>query len=174
LDQELRVILSLIAAMAENRVIGNGPVIPWDLADDLRRFREITWGSPVIMGRKTFESLGRPLPGRMNIVLTRRTDFRPAGCLVAHDLESSLRLAEEAEEAEEVFICGGSELYRQAMPLADRIYLTVIHRDFDGDALFPEIPPLFTVVDREFVPGPLPHTFLVYERGREEPGRSGE
>ena len=170
MDQELRVILSLIAAMAENRVIGNGPMIPWDLADDRRRFREITWGAPVIMGRKTFESLGRPLPGRMNIVLTRRPDFKPAGCLVAHDLEDALRLAEEAEE---VFICGGSDLYRQAMPLADRIFLTVLHRDFDGDALFPEIPPHFTVVDREFVPGPLPHTFLAYERVREEPCRSG-
>jgi dihydrofolate reductase len=158
--------ISLIAAMAENRVIGNGPEIPWDLPDDLRRFRKITWGRPVIMGRKTFETLVGPLPGRMNIVLTRRTDFRPAGCLIAHDLESSLRLAEDAEE---VFICGGGELYRQAMPFADRIYLTVLHRDFGGDALFPEIPPHFAVVEREFVPEPLPHTFLVYERVREAP-----
>jgi dihydrofolate reductase len=163
--------ISLIAAMAENRVIGNGSVIPWNLPDDLRRFRKITWGSPVIMGRKTFESMGRPLPGRMNIVLTRRPDFKPAGCLVAHDLEGALRLAEEAEE---VFICGGSELYRQAMHRADRIFLTVLHRDFDGDALFPEIPPHFTVVDREIVPGPLPHTFLIYERVREELCCSGE
>jgi dihydrofolate reductase len=168
--RSLRVIISLIAAMAENRVIGRGSVIPWDLPDDLRRFREITWDRPVIMGRKTFESLGRPLPGRMNIVLTRRIDFKPAGCLVAHDLEAALRLAEEADE---VFICGGGELYRQAMPRADRIFLTVLHRDFDGDALFPEIPPHFTLVDREFVPGLLPHTFLVYERVREAPASTG-
>jgi dihydrofolate reductase len=171
LNQELRVIISLIAAMAENRVIGRGPNIPWDLPDDLRRFREITWGHPLIMGRKTFATLERPLPGRSTIVLTRNPVFRPAGCLVAHDLEAALRLAEGAEE---VFICGGGDLYRQAMHRADRIYLTVLHRDFDGDALFPEIPPRFTVVDREFVPAPLPHTFLVYEREREEPCCSGE
>jgi dihydrofolate reductase len=164
------VIISLIAAMAENRVIGRGPMIPWHLADDRRRFREITWGHPVIMGRKTFETLGRPLPGRINIVLTRRVDYKPEGCLVAHDLEAALRLAEGVEE---VFICGGGEVYRQAMHRADRILLTVLHRNFDGDALFPEIPPHFTLVDREFVQGLLPHTFLVYERVREELFHSG-
>jgi dihydrofolate reductase len=158
-----RMKISIIVAMAENRVIGDGPEIPWDLPDDRRRFREITWGRPVIMGRKTFETLGRPLPGRMNIVLTKRTDFKPAGCLVAHDLEAALRLAERAEE---VFICGGGEVYRQAMPLADRICLTVIHKDYEGDVLFPELAPDFTVIEREFVPEPIPHTFLVYERLR--------
>jgi dihydrofolate reductase len=155
------VIISLIAAMAENRVIGSGPNIPWDLPDDRRRFREITWGHPLIMGRRTFETLERPLPGRTTIVLTRNPDFRQAGCLIVRTPEGALGLAAGAEE---VFICGGEEIYRAFMPRADRIYLTVIHRAFDGDVLFPEIPPEFKVNDRVFVPEPIPHTFLVYER----------
>ncbi|MRR34175.1 dihydrofolate reductase [bacterium] len=154
-------IISLIAAMAENRVIGSGPDIPWDLPDDRRRFREITWGHPVIMGRKTFETLQGPLPGRSTIVLTRNPDLRLQGCLVAHTLEGALALAEGVEE---VFICGGEDIYRDYMLLAARIYLTVVHRGYDGDTFFPEIPPEFIAVDRQFVPEPIPHTFLVYER----------
>lgn len=154
-------IISLIAAMAENRVIGSGPHIPWDLPDDRRRFREITWGRPLIMGRKTFESLDRPLEGRLNIVMTRRRDYEPAGCLVARDPEEALALAGDADE---VFICGGEEIYRRFMPRADKIYLTVIHRNFDGNVLFPKIPPELMVTVREFVPEPIPHTFLVYQR----------
>jgi dihydrofolate reductase len=154
-------IISLIAAMAENRVIGKGRSIPWDLPDDRKRFREITWGHPVIMGRKTFESLGVPLPGRKNIVLTRDRNYRPDGCLTAHDLESAL---EQATGEEEVFICGGSGVYRETMDMAHRIYLTVIHRMIDGDVLFPEISADFAEVGREFVPEPIPHTFLVYRR----------
>ena len=154
-------VISLIAAMAHNRVIGKGAVIPWDLPDDRRRFRELTWGRPVIMGRKTFETLGRPLPGRTTIILTRNAGYKPEGCLVAHDLEAALRLAENAEE---VFVCGGEEVYRAFLPLADRIYLTVIHRDFDGDVLFPEIPSEFALTDKAFVPEPVPHTFMAYRR----------
>ncbi|NMC75151.1 MAG: dihydrofolate reductase [Geobacteraceae bacterium] len=153
--------VGLIAAMAQNRVIGNGPEIPWDLPDDRRRFREITWGRPVVMGRRTFETLPGPLPGRMTIVLTRDRGYCRHGCRVVPDLEAALKAAEGAEE---VFICGGGEVYRQAMPLADRIYLTVIHRDFHGDVLFPEVPPDFEVTEKVFVPEPVPHTFLVYER----------
>jgi len=157
-------IIALIAAMAENRVIGSGQNIPWDLPDDRKRFREITWGHPVIMGRKTFETLAGPLPGRSTIVLTRNLDFRPGGCLVAHTPDGALALAEGAAE---IFICGGEEIYRDFMPLAARIYLTVVHRDYGGDTFFPEIPPEFIVVAREFVPESIPHTFLVYERKRD-------
>lgn len=153
--------ISLIVAMAENRVIGRGTEIPWDLPDDRRRFREVTWGRPVIMGRKTFETLDAPLPGRLNIVLTRSSDYKPTGCQVASDPEQALVLAGDADE---VFICGGEEIYRLFMPLADRIHLTLIHRDYDGDVLFPEMPPDFTEVSREFVPEPIPHTFFVYEQ----------
>jgi dihydrofolate reductase len=156
-----RVKISLVAAMAENRVIGRGMDIPWDLQDDRRRFRELTWGRPVIMGRKTFETLERPLPGRVNIVLTRKRDVAPEGYLVAHDPEGALKLAGGADE---VFICGGGEIYREFLHLADRIYLTVVQVSSEGDVLFPGIPPGFVVVEREFVPEPIPHIFLVYER----------
>lgn len=155
--------INIIAAMAENRVIGCGRDIPWDLADDRRRFREVTWGHPVVMGRRTFESLAGPLRGRLNIVLSNHPDFHPDGCEVARCLERALELAGGADE---VFICGGEEVYRQAMSLADRIYLTVLHRDFDGDVFFPEIPADFVEGKREFVPEPIPHTFFVYERKR--------
>lgn len=165
-----RMKISIIVAVAENRVIGNGPDIPWDLPDDRRRFREITWGRPVIMGRRTFETLTGPLPGRMNIVLTRDSGYRRDGCLVVHDPEEALRLAGDADE---VFICGGGDVYREFLPRADRIHLTVVHRDYGGDVLFPEIPNDFTVTEREFVREPIPHTFLIYERMREAPFGGG-
>jgi len=153
--------VSLIAAMAENRVIGRGAVIPWDLPDDRRHFRELTWGHPIVMGRKTFETLGGPLPGRLNIILTRDRDYRAAGCRVAHGRDKALA---EVRDADELFICGGGEIYREFLPLAERIYLTVLHREVAGDVLFPEIPDEFVVVSRETVAEPLPHSFIVYEK----------
>jgi dihydrofolate reductase len=160
------VIISLIAAMAENRVIGSGAKIPWDLPDDRKRFREITWGHPVVMGRKTFETLGGPLPGRKNIVLTRDRGYRAEGCLVTHERDEVLFAAADADE---LFVCGGGEVYREFLPLADRIYLTVLHRVVDGDVLFPKIPGYFVVTAREMVSEPLPHSFLVYEKVRSGP-----
>ncbi len=156
-------ILSLIAAMAENRVIGRGPEIPWDLPDDRRRFRELTWGHPIVMGRKTFETLDAPLPGRDTIVLTRDRGFRAEGCRVVHGQDEVLRAASDAEE---VFICGGGEVYREFLPLADKIYLTVLHLKVEGDVLFPEIPEDFVVTTAEQVSEPVQHSFLVYERPR--------
>jgi len=153
--------ISLIAAMAENRVIGRGAAIPWDLPDDRRRFRELTWGHPVVMGRKTFETLDGPLPGRENIILTRDRDYRVAGCLVVHERDEVLAVAGAAEE---FFICGGGEVYREFLPLADRIYLTILHRELAGDVLFPEIPDDFIIVMKETVAEPVPHTFFVYEK----------
>ncbi|MDD2321503.1 MAG: dihydrofolate reductase [Geobacteraceae bacterium] len=153
--------ISLIAAMAENRVIGRGPHIPWDLPDDRKHFRELTWGHPVVMGRKTFETLDGPLPGRENIILSRDRDYRAAGCLVVHERDAALT---GAGDTDELFICGGEEVYREFLPLADRIYLTVIHRKVDGDALFPEIPGDFAVTGKESVAEPVPHTFFVYEK----------
>jgi dihydrofolate reductase len=147
--------------MAENRVIGRGAAIPWDLPDDRRRFREITWGHPVVMGRKTFETLDGPLPGRENIVLTRDRDYRAAGCRVVHERDEVLAVAGDAEE---LFICGGEEVYREFLPLADRIYLTVIHQEVAGEVLFPEIPGDFVVTEQETVAEPVPHTFFVYEK----------
>ena len=153
--------ISLIAAMAENRVIGRGAAIPWDLPDDRRRFRELTWGHPVVMGRKTFETLDGPLPGRENIILTRDRDYRVAGCLVVHERDEVLAVAGAAEE---LFICGGGEVYREFLPLADKIYLTVIHQEVAGDVLFPEIPGNFVVTEQETVAEPVSHSFFVYQK----------
>ena len=159
------VTVTLIAAMAANRVIGKDGVIPWRLPDDLARFRTITLAHPVIMGRKTFEAIGRPLPGRRNIVLSRRAEYAPEGVLVARSLAEALALAGDAAE---IFVCGGGEVYREALPLADRIHLTLIHRDYPGDAVFPELPPDFIEVERVEADGDPPHTFVTFERRRGE------
>ncbi len=127
--------ISIIAALAQNRVIGRGNALPWRLPADLRQFRALTLGKPVIMGRRTFESLGRPLPERTNIVITRNPEYRAPGCLVVHDLGRALAAAGEAPEA---MIIGGANLYAQALPLADRMYLTLVHAWVIGDTRFPE------------------------------------
>lgn len=129
--------LSLIAAMARNRVIGRDNTLPWHLPEDLRHFKATTLGKPVIMGRKTWESLGRPLPGRRNIVVSRNADYVPTGGERVDSLERAIASCAGVEEA---FVIGGAEIYRQAMPLAGRIYLTEIAREVEGDASFPEIP----------------------------------
>ena len=129
--------ISLIAALSDNRVIGNAGKIPWRLSDDLRRFKERTLGHAIIMGRKTYESIGRPLPGRTNIVITRDATRDIPGCVVVGSLESALAKAQEIE-TEEVFICGGGQIYAEALSLADRLYLTIVHANVEGDAFFPE------------------------------------
>lgn len=130
-------IVSIIAAMCSNRVIGRSGALPWDLPEDLRRFRRRTLGHPLIMGRKTFESIGRALPGRTTIVLSRQPGYNAPGCLTAASLEEALRLAAAATE---VFVCGGGEVYRQALPVTERLYLTVVRCALDGDTTFPELP----------------------------------
>jgi len=127
--------LALIAAVARNGVIGANNRLPWRLPDDLRRFRALTTGHSIIMGRRTFESIGGPLPGRQNIVVTRRADFRPAGCDSAASLAAAIDLAQLPQP---IFVIGGEALYRAALPLADELFLTEIDRDFAGDAHFPE------------------------------------
>ena len=128
-------LIALVAALARNRVIGVGNRLPWRLPEDLARFKRLTMGASVIMGRKTRESIGRPLPGRRNIVVTRRRDATWEGCVVAHSLDAALALADDAAAA---FVIGGAELYAQAMPRAARLYLTLIDADYAGDAWFPE------------------------------------
>ncbi len=127
--------VSVIAALARNRVIGIENRLPWRLPEDLAHFKALTLNHPILMGRKTFESLGRPLPGRTNIVITRNPDYRPEGCLVADSIPAALALCEDADE---VFFIGGAELYAQAIPLADRLYLTEVDIEAAGDAWFPE------------------------------------
>jgi dihydrofolate reductase len=127
--------LSLIAAMANQRVIGRDNTLPWRLPEDLQHFKRTTLGKPVIMGRKTWESLGRPLPGRRNIVVSRNPDYLPVGGELVSSLEAAVAATADVDEA---FVIGGADLYRQALPLAQRIYLTEIAGDYAGDAHFPE------------------------------------
>ncbi len=156
--------IALIAAMAENRVIGSEGTIPWRLPADLARFRELTTGHPIVMGRRTYESIGRPLPDRTVVVLSRTPGFTAPGCLATGSLDAALALAAAAPGGDEVFICGGAEVYRQALPLATHIHLTLVHLTVAGDAYFPEIPPGFVEVSRQELPGAPACTFLVYER----------
>nr|AIA13021.1 Dihydrofolate reductase [uncultured bacterium] len=130
-------IISLLVAMDEKRGIGKAGGLPWRLSSDLKRFRDLTMGHHIIVGRKTFESIGRPLPGRQTIILTRNEGFRPEGCLISRSIEDAVRLAEDRGESE-AFICGGAEIYAQSLDKADRIYLTLVHADSDADTFFPE------------------------------------
>jgi dihydrofolate reductase len=157
--------ISLIAAMAENRVIGRGGSIPWKIPGEQKLFKRITLGHAVIMGRRTYESIGRPLPGRTNIVVSRRPGFRPEGCLCAPGLAAALALCPAGEE--EAFIIGGGQLYQEAMPVTDRIYLSVVPLTVDGDAFFPEIPAgAFAITSAERISGPPAYDFLIYDRIR--------
>lgn len=132
--------LSLIVAAAENGTIGRDNTLPWRLSGDLRRFKEITMGKPLIMGRKTFDSIGRPLPGRTNIVLSRDPVFRPDDVEIARDFTSAKALAVDAAhraKVTEIMVIGGARIYELALPQADCIYLTEVHDNVDGDAVFP-------------------------------------
>ena len=154
-------IISLIAAMAENCVIGRGNSIPWNIPSDQKRFREITMGHPVIFGRKTFEAIGCPLPGRKNIVLTRNKNYRAEGAVIVHDLGAAFAAAAGADE---VFICGGGMVFHETVSLADRVYLSIIHRKYEGDVFFPDIPGDFVEVKREEIVNTPRYSFIIYER----------
>jgi dihydrofolate reductase len=127
--------VSLIVAAAENGVIGRRNELPWRLSADLKRFKELTMRHAIIMGRKTFESIGRPLPGRRMIVITRHPNYQPTGAQAVGSLEAALAAAEQAGE-EEAFVIGGAEIFREASPRADRLYLTRVNADVDGDVFF--------------------------------------
>ena len=160
--------LSIIAAMSANRVIGSNNDLPWRLPEDWKRFKSLTMGHHLIMGRKTFESIGQPLPGRTTVVITRQTGYAPEGVLVAHSVEQALQMAAGDDE---VFVAGGAQIYQQMLPRADRMYLTSIDAEFEGDTYFPE----FEESDWELISeegyaqdekNPYPYTFLTYERVR--------
>ena len=156
-------ILSLIAVMASNRVIGNKGDIPWKIPGEQKMFKEITLGHTVIMGRKTYESLGRPLPERTNIVITRQTNYQVPGCTIVHDLVAAIEAC--AQDEEEAFICGGGQLYHESLAMADKIYLTVIPREIPGDTYFPEISETeFEITKSKMIDGVEPYSFYVYER----------
>jgi len=166
--------LSLIVAMAQNHVIGINNNLPWHLPNDLKYFKKVTMGKPIIMGRKTYESIGRPLPGRRNIVITRQSDYTGVGESDAIDVVSSLEQAVElgenialVEGHEEVMVIGGAEIYRQALVKADRLYITHVLADVEGDAYFPQVDwSLYDEVGHEDFsasgPNPYDYRFSIY------------
>ena len=140
-------IISLVAAMAKNRIIGKNNGMPWHLPADLKHFKAVTLGKPIIMGRKTYESIGRPLPGRKNIVISRNSDYKLEGCDTVTSFEAAMALVADIEE---VMIVGGGFLYSQVLPLANKLYLTFIDLKVDGDTQFPEFEQLaLTEIKRE-------------------------
>ena len=130
--------ISLLLAASENNIIGKNNQLPWHLPDDLRYFKNLTWALPILMGRKTFDSIGKPLPGRKSIVITRNNDWRHEGVDVVHSVDEAVDQA-AASGAKEIFVIGGAQIFKAALPKANRIYLTRIHHHFDGDVFFPEI-----------------------------------
>jgi dihydrofolate reductase len=164
--------LSLIVAAAKNGVIGRNNQLPWHLPQDLKYFKSVTIGKPIIMGRKTFESIGKPLPGRTNIVVSRQQEWRFEGVLVADNVARAIEMAgqlsdEKNHTIDEIMVIGGAEIYRHALPLANKIYLTRINDDVQGDAYFSELPSdewkllSETAGDAE---AKISHSFLVFER----------
>ncbi|WP_252107356.1 MULTISPECIES: dihydrofolate reductase [unclassified Halomonas] len=163
--------VAMIVAMAKNRVIGVEGNLPWYLPEDLKFFKRKTQAKPLVMGRKTFASIGKPLPNRLNIVVTRDESFEAEGVRVCHDLESALALADQhatIEAAEEIMVMGGGEIYRQAMAYAQRLYITEVDVEVEGDTHFPELPPnTFEEVQRVAgmpAEGQPHYDFVVFDR----------
>jgi dihydrofolate reductase len=129
-------LISIIVAMAHNRVIGKDNALPWHLPEDLKHFKQLTTSHAILMGRKTFQSIGKPLPNRLNIVLTRQPNYQPPGVQVVHAFDEALHTARQAGR-QHLFIIGGQNVYRLALPLAHELYLTRVHADIPGDAFFP-------------------------------------
>lgn len=165
--------LSLLAALSTNNVIGRDNQVPWRLSTDLKRLKAMTMGHHVIMGRKTYESVGRPLPGRTNVVITRQENYAPEGVTVVHSLEDAVRVAARGGD-DEAFILGGAEIYAQAMHRADRMYLTRVHAEVEGDTWFPDFDDVseWHLTDAEHFDADekneYPFSFLTYERAGAE------
>ena len=163
----MKIVLSHIVAAAENGVIGSGGGLPWHLPEDLKFFKEKTKGHAIIMGRKTFESIGRPLPNRLNVIVTRQRGYAPAGTVVFSSLPEAIAhcKANASTWGNEIFIAGGGEIFEQSMDLVDRIYLTRIHQEIAGDTYYPALPEeRFNEVERRERQEPIPFTFLTFER----------
>ncbi|MBB4051587.1 dihydrofolate reductase [Devosia subaequoris] len=164
--------ISLIAAVARNNVIGADQSIPWRIPSDFAWFKQTTMGKPMVMGRKQFETFAKPLPGRPHIVVTRQHDYRPDGVLVRHSLQEALAAARrlaEASEQDEIMVIGGGDIYAQALPLADRLYISHVDLEPDGDVHFPPIDPAeWRVVDEPGMPrserDAATYTIRVYQR----------
>ncbi|MCD6201396.1 MAG: dihydrofolate reductase [Bacteroidales bacterium] len=168
-------IISQIAAMSRNRVIGRDNTLPWHMPDDLAYFFRITKGHHIIMGRRNYESNGKALPGRVNIVVTHNKDYLAPGCMVVHSVQEALDYAKKQGE-KEVFIVGGGTLYAATLTITERIYLTLLDAYVEGDTFFPELDPqLWQVVSEEFHPAddrnPYNYTFYIFER-KPKPSKS--
>jgi len=156
--------ISLIVAIARNWVIGKDNRLPWYIPEDLRWFKKITRNHPVIMGRKTFESIGKPLPHRKNIIITRQQDYRVEGASVSHTLQGALDEC-RASGTDEAFVIGGESIFREILEYADRLYITLVHREYDGEVLFPRINfENYRKVFEEDHRGDPPFTFLILDR----------
>lgn len=164
--------VALIAAYAQNRVVGINNSLPWHLPEDLKYFKRTTSGKAIIMGRKTYDSIGRPLPNRTNIVVTRNADFTAEGVVVVNSLEAAIKHAESVNEingVDEVMIIGGAAIYEASLPMADRLYLTHVHAEVEGDAYFPEVDMSdWNEIDREDFskdgPNPYDYSFAIYDK----------
>lgn len=141
-------IISIIAAIGENRELGRNNNLIWKIPEDMKRFRESTSGHPVIMGRKTYESIGRPLPHRTNIIITRQSGYQADGCLVVDSIEQAITQAKKLA-TEEIFIIGGGEIYKAAWPHVNRLYLTIVHKTAAADVFFPEYAEFTKVINKE-------------------------
>lgn len=142
MSSENKVMISLIVAMASNRVIGRNNQLPWSLPSDLKYFKSMTMGKPIVMGRKTFESIGKPLPGRTNIVVTNNRAFKAEGVSVVHSLDEAIELATEValgDDVAELMVIGGAQLYEAILPRVERLYLTEVQAEVEGDAWFPAL-----------------------------------
>lgn len=160
--------ITLIVAMSDDRVIGRGGKLPWHLSADLQRFKRLTMGHTIVMGRKTYESIGRPLPGRTSVVISRQADYRPEGVHVATSLDAALQ---RAVDDDEVFIVGGAQIYEQALPRVDRLAITRVHARLEGDTFFPELNmDHWRLVEETHheadAKNPHATTFQIYERTR--------
>jgi dihydrofolate reductase/dihydrofolate reductase (trimethoprim resistance protein) len=157
--------ISLIAAVSKNNVIGNKGLIPWHIKGEQKRFKELTTGRTIIMGRKSFEEIGKPLPNRKTVLISSTKLIEAENCITAASLKEALKAAEGEEE---IFIAGGGRVYEEAMSYADRIYLTVIELVTEGDTFFPDFDKsLFTEVYKERIEGEIPYTYYTYERRRQ-------
>jgi dihydrofolate reductase len=161
------VIISHIAALAKNHVIGADGDLPWDLPEDMKFFREKTSGHIIVMGRKTFESFPKPLKNRLHVVITRQPDYpAPEGVKVFSDIDTALKFCstQTAQWGDEVFVIGGGEIYKQTLDRADQLYLTLIDREFPGDVKYPEFSDQFILSDRDERTEPIPFAFCVYSK----------
>ena len=161
------IVLSLLVAADEGNVIGKNNQLPWHLPNDLKYFKNLTWGLPIVMGRKTYESIGKPLPGRTNIVITRNKNYTAEGIMVVHTIDEALNVAQE-KGAHEIFVIGGAEIFNSVFKNANRIYLTRIHHRFEGDVFFPELHKDWTLAKKHHYAADeknaYAHTFQVWER----------